>query len=146
MHHRFATRADAEVLGELNRQLIQDEGHRNRMTGPELVARLREWLAEGYRASIFEDASGILAYALYRENEDHVYLRQFFVQRHQRGNGVGRQCMKILFSEIWPRDKRVAVDVLYHNRAGIAFWRAVGFSDYCLRLERLPETEEKPAL
>jgi hypothetical protein len=68
MHHRFATRADAEVLAELNRQLIQDEGHGNCMTGPELVARLREWLVGGYRVSIFEDASGILAYALYRES------------------------------------------------------------------------------
>jgi GNAT superfamily N-acetyltransferase len=141
MHHRFATRADAEVLGELNRQLIQDEGHRNRMTSPELVARLREWLVGGYRVSIFEDASGILAYALYRENEDHVYLRQFFVQRRQRRNGVGRQCMKILLSEIWPKDKRITVDVLCHNQAGIAFWRAVGFSDYSLTLERLPDTQ-----
>ena len=91
--------------------------------------------------SIFEDDSGILAYALYREKEDHVYLRQFFVQRYQRRNGVGRQCIKILCSEIWPKDKRITVDVLCHNQAGIPFWRAVGFSDYCLTLERLPETQ-----
>jgi GNAT superfamily N-acetyltransferase len=140
MHHRLATSADAEILGELNRQLIQDEGHRNRMTVPELVTRLEEWLAVSYRASIFEDDSGILAYALYREEKDHLYLRQFFVQRHRRKRGIGRQCMKMLSSEIWPKDKRVTVDVLCRNHAGIAFWRAVGFTDYCLTLERLPET------
>ena len=42
---------------------------------------------------IFEDDSGILAYALYKEDEDSVYLRQLFVQRR---TGVGRQCMNIL--------------------------------------------------
>jgi len=64
------------------------------MAIPELVTRIQEWLASGYCASIFEDDFGILAYALYREKEDHVYLRQFFVKYYQRRNGVGRQCIK----------------------------------------------------
>jgi GNAT superfamily N-acetyltransferase len=136
MRHRFATRADSQILGELNHQLIRDEGHRNRMPIPELVARIEEWLASEYRASIFENDSGVLAYALYREEEDHLYLRQFFVQRDQRRNGVGRQCIGMLVSDIWPKDKRITVDVLCHNHAGIAFWRAVGFTDYCLTLEK----------
>jgi hypothetical protein len=93
MRHRFATSTDADTLGQLNHQLIRDEGHRNRMSIPELVARIKDWLANGYRVSIFEDDSGVLAYAL---------------------------C---------------------HNRAGIAFWRAVGFSDYCLTLERTPDQQ-----
>jgi hypothetical protein len=29
MRHRFATSTDADILGELNHQLIRDEGHRN---------------------------------------------------------------------------------------------------------------------
>jgi hypothetical protein len=29
MYHRFATSTDADILGELNHQLIRDEGHRN---------------------------------------------------------------------------------------------------------------------
>jgi len=136
MRHRFATSRDADILGELNHQLIRDEGHRNRMSIPELVARIKDWLANGYRASIFEDDSGVLAYALYREEEDHLYLRQFFVVRHRRRNGVGRQCLEKLVTEIWSQDKRITVDVLCHNQAGTAFWRAVGFSDYCLTLEK----------
>jgi ribosomal protein S18 acetylase RimI-like enzyme len=40
--------------------------------------------------------------------------------------------MKILFFEVWPRDKRILVDVLCHNSAAIAFWRSVGFTDYSL--------------
>jgi len=142
MRHRFATRADAQILGALNYQLIQDEGHRNQMSVPELVSRLDEWLAGAYRASIFEDDTEILAYALYREEIDQVYLRQFFVQRAHRRSGVGKRCIQLLISEIWPKDKRITVDVLCYNQAGIAFWRAVGFTDYCLTLER--EADKKP--
>ncbi|MFY9984597.1 MAG: GNAT family N-acetyltransferase [Chthoniobacterales bacterium] len=138
MRHRLATPADAEILGELNHQLIQDEGHRNRMTIPDLVTRLKEWLAGSYRASIFEDDSGILAYALYREEADHIYLRHFFVQRVHRRRGVGRQCMQMLVSEVFPKDKRITLNVLCHNQPAIAFWRSMGFADYCLILERLP--------
>jgi|HubBroStandDraft_4_1064222.scaffolds.fasta_scaffold242884_3 ribosomal protein S18 acetylase RimI-like enzyme len=53
--------------------------------------------------------------------------------------GAGRKCMKILFFEVWPRDKRILVDVLCHNSAAIAFWRSVGFTDYSLSLEIYPE-------
>jgi predicted acetyltransferase len=34
----------------------------------------------------------------------------------------------------------LTVDVLLKNTAAIAFWRAVGYKDYCLALEILPET------
>ena len=121
MLHRFASFEDAQVLGELNHQLIQDEGHRNPVTVPELANRVRRWLETDYRASIFEDDSGIIAYALYREEKDHLYLRQFFVQRHKRRAGIGQQCVKILFSQVWPKDKRITVDVLCQNQVGIAF-------------------------
>ena len=109
MRHRAANVGDSEILGELNHQLIEDEGHRNSMTIPELVERMRGWLMIDYQASIFEDDSGILAYALYAEDEDRLYLRQFFVHRRNRRSGIGRRCMNILFSEIWPRDKRITV-------------------------------------
>ena len=82
--------------------------------------------------------TGILAYALYAEDEDRLYLRQFFVHRRNRRSGIGRQCMNILFSEIWPRDKRITVDVLCHNSGAIAFWKSVGFTDYSLSLEICP--------
>jgi ribosomal protein S18 acetylase RimI-like enzyme len=144
MRHRIAKPADSEILGELNHQLIKDEGHRNSMSIPELVERMRGWLMTDYRASIFEDDSGILlAYALYKEEKDHLYLRQFFVQRHKRRSGIGRQCMKILFSEVWPQDKRITVEVLSHNSAAIAFWRSVGFTDCGLSLEIHPDLKTK---
>jgi len=138
MLHRLATPEDSNTLAELNHQLILDESHRNAMTVPELAERMRGWLATGYQVSIFEDDSGILAYALYRANPDHIYLRQFFVQRHKRRAGIGLQCMQMLLSAIWPKDKRIVVEALCRNPAGIAFWRKVGFTDYSLALEINP--------
>ena len=143
MHHRRATFEDAQVLGELNHLLIQDEGHRNRMTVSELVDRMRRWLETEYQASIFEDDSGTVAYAPYREEKNHIYLRQFFVERRKRRSGIGRECVKILFSQVWPKDKRITVDVLCQNQVAIAFWRAVGFTDYCLTLEIYPDLRTK---
>jgi len=40
MDYRFATSDDAPMLAVMNQQLILDEGHRNRMTVPELEHRM----------------------------------------------------------------------------------------------------------
>jgi hypothetical protein len=51
--------------------------------------------------------------------------------------------MKILFSEVWPQDERIMVDVLCHNSAGIAFCRSIGSTDYSLSLEIHPDLKTK---
>ena len=135
---RFATLADCRALAELNHQLIRDEGHRNPMTVPELDQRMRSWLAGEYRAVFFEADGGIVAYALFREEPEEIYLRHLFVVRHKRRQGVGRKAVEILRSQIWPRNKRLTVEVLVANTDGVAFWRAVGYRDYALRLEIMP--------
>lgn len=63
--------------------------------------------------------------------------------RNHRRQGFGRQAMKILITKIWPANKRLTVEVLVRNPAAIAFWRAVGYKDYCLTLEILPETSRQ---
>lgn len=138
MTFRQATLADCALLAELNHQLIRDEGHRNPMTVPELEERMRVWLASEYAAVIFEEAKEVVAYALYREQAGEVHLRQFFVVRDRRRQGIGRQAFEIMRSRVWPANKRLTVDVLVHNPAAIAFWRAVGCRDYCLTLEIMP--------
>ena len=99
---------------------------------------MRGWLASEYRAVIFEEGGEVVAYALYREQPEEIYLRQFFVVRHRRRQGLGRRAVEILRSEVWPTTKRLTVDVLVANPSGIAFWRAVGYTDYALTLEILP--------
>ena len=135
---RPATLEDLPLLAEFNHQLIQDEGHRNKMTVPELEKRMREWLSENYRAAIFEEDGEAVAYALYRDEPDVVYLRQLFVVRHRRRQGIGRRAVELLRSQVWPANKRLTVDVLVANKSALAFWRAAGYADYCLTLEILP--------
>src|ERR1044072_755488 len=128
MTFRSATLDDCPLLAELNHQLIRDEGHRNRMTVPELEQRMRGWLGGEYRAVVFEDANELVAYALFREQPEEIYLRQLFVVRHHRRQGLGRQAVKILRSDLWPKNKRLTVEVLVANKGAAAFWRAVGYN------------------
>jgi GNAT superfamily N-acetyltransferase len=139
MKCRVAAAEDCAALAELNHQLIRDEGHRNPMTVAQLEARMRGWLTSGeYRAVLFEETGGIVAYALFRETPAEVYLRQFFVVRHRRREGLGRRAMEELFANVWPRSKRLTVSVLVKNGPAIAFWRAMGYADYDLTLEIMP--------
>jgi predicted acetyltransferase len=108
------------------------------MTVPELERRMRGWLESDYTAIIFEQDGELVAYALYREQPEELYLRQLFVVRNRRRQGIGRAAMEILRTQIWPKDKRLTVEVLVKNSAAVAFWRAVGYQDYSLMLEILP--------
>jgi GNAT superfamily N-acetyltransferase len=135
---RPATVADCALLAVLNQQLIQDEANRNPMTLLQLEQRMRGFLAGEYQAVIYEASGEIVAYALYREQPEEIYLRHLFVVRQQRRQGIGRLAVEILRSKVWPRNKRLMVEVLVGNRAAAAFWRAVGYQDYSLLLEIMP--------
>ncbi len=146
LSYRRGTRADCALLGKLNHQLIQDEGHRNPMTELELAKRMRLWLSRGgYAAVLFKAAGEVVAYALYRELPDQIYLRHLFVVRHRRREGIGRQAMAMLREQIWPPGKRLTVEVLSGNAAGIAFWKAVGYREYSLCLEIMPTPIQRGA-
>jgi len=139
MIFRMATPRDCALLGELNYQLIRDEGHRNRMTAAELEGRMRGWLGGEYAGVIFEDESGVMGYAIYREEPAEIYVRQLFILRHLRRKGHGRAAVGLLRRELWPKGRRLVVDVLVKNTAAIEFWRSVGYSDYALTMEILPQ-------
>jgi len=137
MTWRLATKRDCRILAELNHQLIDDEGHRNQMNVAELEERMKNWLDEAFEATLFEVGGEVAAYALYRVQAGEIYLRHFFVVRHRRRHGIGRQAMDLLRGRIWPKAQRLTVSVLTHNQAGVNFWRAMGYQDYCLTLEIL---------
>lgn len=135
MNFRRATLNDCALLAELNHQLIRDEGHRNPMSVSELERRMKGWLATEYVAVIFEENGEVIAYSLYREQPEEIYLRQLFVVRNRRRQGFGRKAVGLLRTEIWPAGKRLTVEVLVCNTSALAFWRAVGYNDYSLKLE-----------
>ena len=133
---RIAGKRDLRLLAELNRELIEDEGHANPMSVAELEKRMRGWLVRSYTAVLFLEEADVVAYALYRSDDAGVFLRQFFVCRRERREGRGRAAMQLLIGRIWPADTTVTLEALCSNKAAIAFWRALGFGDYALTLRR----------
>jgi GNAT superfamily N-acetyltransferase len=139
MEYRLAVLADAPLLADINRQLIEDEWGGGGMSLEGLEARMRRWIADDeYRALLFLRDGATAAYALVSVDEDSAYVRHFFVLPAHRGAGVGRAAIETLLREVIPPTARVTLDVLARNTAGHGFWRSVGFSDYAIRMERLP--------
>ena len=121
MQWRLASKDDLRLLAELNHQLNADEGHRNPMNVDQLQDRMRVWLAAEYRAVLFQRQDDVVAYALFRDDErSALYLRQFFVVRSLRRQGLGRAAIRLLLAEVVPKDKRIVLDVLIENDAGRA--------------------------
>ena len=136
MVYRPCTTADAALLARLNQLLIRDEGHRNRMTLDQLEDRRRSWLGGQYEAVLFEDGSGPVGYALFARQPDHIYLRQFYVVSERRRQGIGRSAIEWLLANTWKGSPRIRLDVLTGNAQGIGFWKALGFAEYCITMER----------
>jgi len=135
LYFRYVTDEDINTLAVMNNQLIEDERHRSKMTVQDLEIRIRKWLSKNYHAAIAEEKDEIIAYALWRRDPDWIYLRQLFVNRNKRRQGIGRAFIKWLHENAWKKDKWIRVEALIVNPEGIAFWRAIGFKDYCITLE-----------
>jgi len=133
--YRAATGKDATRLAQLNQQLIRDEGHRNPMTVEQLTARMTGWLAGEYAATLFEANDDVIGYALYRHEPDFVYLRHFFVRPEHRRRGIGRAAIAWLWANAWQSASRLRIEVLINNEVGRAFWKSIGFSEYCVTME-----------
>lgn len=133
--YRFAAEEDASLLAEMNQALIRDEGHRNKMTLPELRKRMSGWLQGEYTAVIFSKELETAGYVLYRKDPDWIYLRQLFVKAEMRRKGIGRQAISWLKKNAWKDTQTIRIEVLVGNPAGISFWKAVGFKDYCITME-----------
>ena len=138
MEFRIALADDCRWLAEMNHRLIQDEGHRNPMRVSELEERMKEWVKGSYEVVIFSRGQTDIAYAAYQENSSEVYLRQLFVLEDYRRQGVGREVLMTMKEQLWPHDKRLTVEVLTGNQGAADFWRAVGYVDYSVLLEQVP--------
>ena len=99
---------------------------------------MRAWSISGEYEAVLFGGPPAIAYALFRRELDSIYLRQFFVERSLRRRGLGRLAIATLVSEVLPPATRLMLEVLANNDVGIAFWSAVGFKQYALTMERLP--------
>ncbi|MFD2017396.1 GNAT family N-acetyltransferase [Vibrio olivae] len=63
-----------------------------------------------------------------------IYIRQFFISSNFRGKGNGQKAFYLVRDKYWSNQK-LRLDVLVNNYRGLAFWRSVGFGEYCLTME-----------
>lgn len=125
---RKATEADVPLLADLNRQLSEDDGTAALRPRVNFEERLRARLGGRYTAVLFELDDTPIGYALWRDNEGRgIYLRQFFILRDRRRQGLGRRAFELLTREILPPDTDITLEVGEQNPAGLAFWQGLGF-------------------
>lgn len=136
---RNADTNDISCLAQMNLYLIQDEGSRNPMNIAELEQRMAGWLEGGWEAKLFysSKSADALGYAVFQIRTDEyfpaeklVYLRQFFIARERRHQGIGKQALGKLIAQCFPPDAKVVIDVLECNPNGRKFWESVGFVPY----------------
>ncbi len=131
----LATAADAARLARFNKRLIEEEGHRNPMDEAQLAARMLEWLLGKYFAGIAQDDHTAYGYLLARPEGDWLYIRQLYIEPGARRCGIGRRLVEWAAAH-WPNTRRMRIDVLVGNTGALEFWRAAGFRDYCITLDR----------
>ena len=133
---REAAYRDYEQLGELNFMLIQDEGHENKMDSHALTRRMAGWLSHEYRCFVTTQTdNGIVAYALFKSTPAGTYLRQLFVLKAYRRQGIASHLLDFLFAEVW-KEKEVRLDVLVNNQQAISFYKRYGLELYCHTFRR----------
>ena len=140
---RTATSGDVSVLARMNEQLIKDEQSRNSMSNSELEARMHKWLEDDWQAALYEIGEEPVGYILFQYRYDEyrpsiatAYVRQFFINREQRGKGIGRRAFELATDRFFPDVSTVVIDVLEANAKARAFWEAVGFEPYCTTMNR----------
>ena len=138
---RPAQSADCALLAQMNQRLIEDEAGRNPMTLEQLEDRMKGWLARGDYAIELILNPQPLGYLVYRNNPDNyfpqqrqVFLRQFFIERAFRRQGLGRAAVELWLATRVPAGSRVLLEVLASNHAGLAFWQSVGFDEFSLTM------------
>ncbi len=127
---------DCPILAQMNHQLICDSGHRNPMNRAQLARRMKKWLAGEYTAYLIKIRKEPIGYCLYRKEKEFLYIRQFFIERAYRKQGLGYGAFNLLRKMAWKNVSLLRMEVLVGNKIGIRFWKALGFKDYCLTLER----------
>lgn len=136
--------SDVPLLAQMNDRLVVDQGSLNPFSMAELEQRFNEWLQTGtWQVDVVLEREQVVGYAVYQQREDYyypdqrvVYVRQFYIEREYRGQGVGRAAFQALRQSRFPKGFPVALDVVATNPAGQHFWSKLGFSPYFVAMKR----------
>ncbi|MDI6871113.1 MAG: GNAT family N-acetyltransferase [Bacillota bacterium] len=137
-----ATGKDLPVLARMSCELIEDEGATTSRSLAEVEHRLAEWLEDGWSIDLFLHDGDIAGYAIYQFRPDEyypertvAYLRDFFIARPLRRQGLGRLAFDALIRERFPAASAVVLEVLVSNDKGREFWSALGFQPFSITMK-----------
>ena len=139
MQIRLCPVQDARRLAVMNKRLIENEQSNNPMNTDELEDRMKEMLSGGYTAYCFEENGTVIGYALVRQSPEPLYLRQFYIEREFRRKHCGREAFHLLMKTL--RADEIDIDVLPWNKAGLSFWKSLGFSETCISMHYRRDTQ-----
>lgn len=129
----------------MNRRLIEDEGSRNPLGLVDRRARMAGRPAGEWTVLLATERDEPVGHVVFRPRADEsaperreVVLRQCFVEREQRGRGVGRAMVDRVDEGWLPPGAAIACEVLASNPGGERFWRSLGFQTYAVTLRREP--------
>ncbi len=138
---RRAASSDIDILAEMNKQLIEDEGSKNPMNLGELKQRMYDWLETMYHADFLVVNQELAGYALYHfkstpydPSKQHVHLRQYFIGSKFRKLGLGRSGLDLLKEHRFKDVETIEIDVLASNSIGKNFWERAGFEAYYINM------------
>jgi ribosomal protein S18 acetylase RimI-like enzyme len=135
MRFTEATLSDVGTPAELNKRLIEDEDHPNPMNVEQLADRMSGWLQDEYSCYLPVAEGTTIAYCVFRDDGEFYYMRQLFVERTHRRQGIATKLLDWMYAHVWA-DKKVRLDVLAHNKEAISFYENYGFSTSCFRMEK----------
>ncbi len=143
---RTAIPDDLHLLAQMNDRLVEDQGSENPFSVSDLEDRFKAWLKSGeWQIDVFLESNSIAGYAVYKQRSDYydedqtvVYLRQFYIERHHRGRGLGTMAFAMLARERFPEGFEMALDVVSTNPRGQSFWSKLGFTPYFTELKLKP--------
>ena len=140
MQIRKCTLEDVSLLTKMNKHLIEDEKSTNPMTMDELEERMKGFLSGDYSAYFFMQDDTAVGYALVKDTEKPLYLRQFFIERDYRRRHLGREAFHLLMDYL--QTDTINIDVLPWNEPGLRFWKSCGFAETCISMQYKGETEK----
>lgn len=123
----LCTCEDLDTLAKMNKQLIEDEKHDNKMNVEQLKERMDMFISSDYNAYLFKHGYDIVGYALVNIKRNPIYLRHFFICREFRRRGFGKLAFENLLQLLGI--DTIDIEVMVWNETGKCFWKSLGFEE-----------------
>lgn len=135
---------DFPLLGRMNRQSLDDQGHRNAMTAEQLEERFALFAEQCWSIDLFVLEDEVIGYALHRYEADplepsgqRIHLRGYYIVKDRRLTDAPRLAFQALVKERYRPGERIYLEAIENNPGGKLFWARNGFTPFSTIMEYL---------